>query len=860
MNIGLFLRTMARQSRGSRGRMAFFIACVAVGVTAVVGVAAIIDTIELGIRMRSRELLGGDLSIESRQPLALDAYLPADVAAAPRVLVTTLPTMVRSERGESRLAEIKAIDTTRGAFPLAGRIDLAPSKPLRDLLDDTTVLIAPALAESLSVQAGDTVHVGGKPFKVAGVIEREPEPLTFAFVFGPRVLMTEAALRTTGLYGFGNRVRYKQIFALPQRFAGAALTRLQGELEARIPGGGSYVRIETHEDAQPALRRTLERMQSYLGMVALLSLLIASVGVAQIASAWIAQAAPQTAILRCLGFRPREVLLMYLGHVLLLALIGSVLGAALGAALPALVLTAYPDLAPRELIGAVPVSALLRGVALGVGVAFVFSVPPLTAVWRVSPASVLRAEVAPLPVPRVVRVASWLVLAAGIVLAALAQTRSPMVALSFAAGVSGLAALLWSIARGLLFAVGRLPRERMPALIWQGAAALARPSAGTTGSIVALGLGTLVVLGITLIEGVLLREVATALPKDAPSVFIVDVQPEQWPGVERIVREHGGEHIQSVPVVMTRLRGVGGSTIDQLVRARERLDGSRSAGANGDRARDEERPRQMLTREQRITTLAKLSPSNEIVAGALWSKPDVPNEISVEEDYARDIGATLGTILTFDVQGVPLEFEVTSLRKVDWRSFSVNFFLVAEPGGPLDDAPRFILGAARLPPQREQAMQNALAEQFANVTVMRIQPMIDRAAELLGQIALAVRLLGGFAAVTGLVILAGAVASSQLRRAREAALLKALGLTRLRVASLFAVEYALAGMVAATLAAAGAYGLVILFTRNVLQLTTAPSWSASLIGWLVIVVLSIVAGLLASARALRSPPLAVFRE
>jgi putative ABC transport system permease protein len=238
----------------------------------------------------------------------------------------------------------------------------------------------------------------------------------------------------------------------------------------------------------------------------------------------------------------------------------------------------------------------------------------------------------------------------------------------------------------------------------------------------------------------------------------------------------------------------------------------------------------------------------------------VPNEISVEQDYARDLGATLGTVLTFDVQGVEIDFVVTSLRKVDWRSFSVNFFLVAEPGGPLEEAPRFVLGAGRVPPAAEQAMQNQLTGLFPNVTVLRIQPMIERATELLGQIALAVRVLGAFAALTGLVILAGAVASSQLRRAREAALLKTLGVTRLRVASLFAVEYALTGVVAATLASLGAYVLVLLFTRNVLQLGTAPSWAAALVGWLVIVLLSVGAGLLASLRALRAPPLAVFRE
>jgi putative ABC transport system permease protein len=857
----LFFQTMARQSRGARGRLSFFVACVAVGVAAVVGVSGIVDTVELGIRTRSRELLGGDLSIESRQSLAeLDKHLPPEVLAAPRVTVTTLPTMVRTDRGGSRLVELKAIDTTRGTFPLAGEIVTAPRAPVASLLDDHSVLIAPAIAEGEGLTAGDTLHIGGKPFRIAGVIEREPEPLTFSFVFGPRVLMTEAALKSTDLIGLGNRVRYKALFALPRSLTGAALTRLQDSLEAKIPGGGSYVRVETHEDAQPALRRTLERVQSYLGMVALLSLLIASVGVAQITSAWIAQAAPQTAILRCLGMRPREVLLLYLGHVLLLALIGSAIGGLAGATLPSLVLAAYPELAPAELIGMVPFAALGRGILLGVGVALVFSVPPLTAVWQVSPARVLRAEVAPLPVPRLVRVLSTVVLAAGIVLAALAQTRDWKLALSFAAGVTALAGLLWLLARGLLLAVGRLPRARLPVEIWQGAAALARPSAGTTGSIVALGLGTLVVLGITLIEGVLVREIATAVPKEAPSVFFADVQPDQWPEVERVVVKEGGVHIQSVPVVMARLRAVGGRTVEQLIAERERIEGHRAAGNAGDRARDEERPRQMLTREQRLTIAEQVPANNTIVAGAWRSRPEIVNEISVEQDYARDLGATLGTVLTFDVQGVALDFVVTSIRSVDWRSFSVNFFLVAESGGPLDDAPQFVLGAARVPASTEQRMQNQLAERFPNVTVLRIQPMIERATELLAQIALAVRLLGAFAALTGLVILAGAVASSQLRRAREAALLKALGLTRARVASLFAVEYALAGAVAATLATLGAYALVAVFTRNVLELTTLPSWSASVIGWLVIVALSIVAGLLASARALYAPPLAVFRE
>jgi putative ABC transport system permease protein len=266
----------------------------------------------------------------------------------------------------------------------------------------------------------------------------------------------------------------------------------------------------------------------------------------------------------------------------------------------------------------------------------------------------------------------------------------------------------------------------------------------------------------------------------------------------------------------------------------------------------------VLTREQRVTTLKTLPASNTIIEGSLWSDPNA-QEMSVETDFARDMGAKLGSRLTFDVQGVPVEFVVTSLRAVEWRSFSVNFFLVAEPGA-LDDAPQFVLAAARVPATAEQPMQDEIARLYPNVTFLRVRQLLERAAAILDQGALAVRLLGAFAAATGLIILSGAVAASQLRRAREAALLKTLGLTRIRVASMFAIEYALAGAVAGAIAAAGAYLLTWLFTHSVLDLSTTPSLRLCAAGWAITVALSILAGLAASARALRVSPLAVLRE
>lgn len=845
MKPALFVRLMLRESRGDRGRLLFFATCIAIGVMAVVGVGSLVEATEAGLRARSRELLGGDLAVEARRPLPdVRAHLPARYREGlAQVDLWILPTMVQNGAGRSRLAEIKAIDARRGAFPLAGKLELQPARPLSELLDDRSVVLAPELLRDLALSPGDRLRIGGRAFVVRGSVAQEPERLGFSFAFGPRVLMTKRALDTTGLLGFGSRVRYRSVFAFARRAPNGALTEIKHTLLASLPGAGSFIRIEGYDDAQPQIRKTLTRVQRYLGLVALLSLLLGSIGVAQIVGTWIAQSTEQTAVMRCLGLRPREVMLLYLAHVVLLALVGSAAGAAVGAALPHAAASAYPMLLPPEALVGFPLRACAQGLALGVLTALLFSVPPLTAIWKVSPALVLRSEAAPLPVPRSVRTSALALAGTGVLGAALIQSHDLSLAFTFTAAVIALSALLHFAATALQRGVGALPRRRLPALLWQGAAALKRPSAGTTASIVALGLGTLVVLAIALVERALDAEVESVLPENAPSVFLTDVQPDQWADVESLSRHFGARHVQSVPVVMARLSAVDGTEVSKLVA--ERQD-------------DESRARWVLTREQRITWFDALPKTNVLIEGKLWQRDDVA-ELSLEQDFARDLGVGVGSRLRLDVQGVPMNFTVTSLRDVEWRSFDVNFFIVAEPGY-LEQAPQFRIGAMRVAPEAEQPIQDALTRRYPNVTVILVRRLIERVAGILDQVAFALRLLGGFAVLTGLIILISAVASTQLRRAREAALLKTLGVTRAHIAALFAVEYALRGAVAGSLGALFAYGLAYGFTSQVLELSRPPSPLLCLAAIVITSALSVGGGLLASARALWVRPLFVLRD
>ncbi|HEX5659334.1 MAG TPA: FtsX-like permease family protein, partial [Polyangiales bacterium] len=603
--------------------------------------------------------------------------------------------------------------------------------------------------------------------------------------------------------------------------------------------------VESRYEAQPALRASFQRVQPYLGLVALLSLLVASVGVAQIVAAWLAQTVKDTAILRCLGMSPRELLALYLGHVLVLGLLGSAIGASVGAFAPWAIARAQPMMLPPELLSAgFDWLVVARAFALGVLVPVLFSLPALLAVHRVPPGRVLRTDAEPLPVPRRVQALALAAAILALVGATYLQTEAWDITLAFSAGFAALAGVNALVAQGLVRSLDGLRSASLPAWLWHGAAALRRPGSAALGSMVALGLGTTVVLSMQLLQDTLDRDLAAALPRDAPSLFLLDVQPDQWPELERLARAAGATRTDSVPVTMARLTAIDGSTVDKLVKQRTRDMNTRSQW--------------VLTREQRITWGAQLPPDNRLVEGALWTRPDV-SEVSIEQNFARDLGVKLGSVLDFDLQGVPLSFTVTSVRTVEWRSFAANFFLVVEPG-VLEEAPHVRLGTVRIAQERERALQDTLASTFPNITVLRVRDLAERALAVLQQAALAVRVLGGFALVTGIAILVGAVAASGTRRVREAAVLRALGVGRAQIARLLAVEFALRGGVAGVLGAGGAYGLTYACSRFVLELEARPDWRACVVALAVVMALAVAGGLLASARALFVLPISVLRR
>ncbi len=856
-----YARLTVRESRGARRRLALFTACLAVGVAAIVTVASLSASIDQGIRAEARRLLAADVTVSARRPLpaTLDELLERAELATPgvirrtsvRELVTVAAAPPQDGRpGPSRLVELKVID---GDFPFYGELKMEPAASLDALLAPGAVVVAPELLASLKIGVGDELLFGGAGYRIAGTVLDEPDRLNFSFSMGPRVFVSSEGLARASLLGRGSRVRYEALLKLPDGAGAADAHALEAFLKSQMPDAERY-RITTYMDAQPSLRRSLARVARYLGLVGLLSLLIGGVGVAQTVRAWIAERTDAIAIMRCLGMRPREVVTLYAGQTVLLGLVGSALGAAIGIGIQVLVPTVIlPEVVPPEFVRPWQPLAIVRGVALGVGVALIFSLPPLLDIRRVPPARVFRVDSEPLRLRRGTRFAATAVLLLGVWGAATWQGGSAAIGAIFTGGLVVVAALLAGGALGLSTLVARLPRDRGRLWLRHGLARLARPGAATVSSIVALGLGVMIVLAMHLVERHLTTQLAAELPEHSPSCFLVDIQPDQWEEVHRTLVENDARAIEVVPLVMARIRALDGVAADALLERGAPSEVGRDGGGEDDPGPS----RWALRREQRLTYYETLPDGNEIVAGALWSDPAL-DEISIEEDFAESLGIGLGSTITLDVQGVAIELTVTSIRAVNWRTFGVNFFLVVEPG-VLEDAPQMRIATALLPPGGDQRVQDALALAFPNITLIRIRDVLDKLLAMLNKASLGVQLLGGFTVIAGVIILAGSIGAGAVRRGREVALLKTLGMTRRGISAVFAVEYALVGLVAALVG--GAAGAVLAWAV-LTELMEIPwehrplAYAGTAAGTILLVV---IAGLSASARALAVRPVAVLR-
>ena len=849
-----YLRLARRESRRAWGRLALFIMCVAVGVASVVVVDGLSRGVTDGIRTEGRRLMAADVAVEGNRPVpeALDE-IAAQFGVVDRVDVREFVSVaIVPDQVSMQLVEVKVVE---GDYPFYGELLTEPMQPLSALTGEDSIIVAPEVLEKLNLKVGDELSLGGVSFRIAGTVVEEPDKLDISFTIGPRIFLSPEGLARTSLASRGSRIDHSALLKLPDSGTAEDAERLKQAIESQLPDA-EFFKTRTFTSAQASLQRSFQRIGRYLGLIGLMSLLVGGVGVAQVVRAWIAARTDDVAVLRCLGVTPGEAVILFTIQVAAMGLLASLLGAMIGQAL----LLALPHLAdasllPGDLVHAWQPLAVLRGILLGVGVAVMFTLPYLWALRKVPPSRVLRRETEPVKSGRLVMALGVLFLLLCVWLAGSLQTGSWWQGAYFVGGLVATTLTLMLAAWAIVRLVRFLPRDVGSLHVRHGLGRLVRPGAGTMAAIVSLGLGVAFVFSARTAQDRLGSELLSETPENAPTAFFVDVQSDQWPALAELLKDEGSVGLDSQPIVTGRFVAIDGVPVSELMRRTPAPDAN-----DGSRPREGERGRSrwQLTREQRITYGDSLPRGNQITVGDFPS--GAKNGISVEENFARSLGLEIGSQLTIDIQGVPVDLIVTSLRSVDWRTFGINFFLLAEPGGPLTDAPQQRVAVARIPPDKAAAVQSKVVSTFPNITVIPIKDVLEKVMAVLEKLGAAVRGLGLFIVVAGTVVLGCTIAASQARRAREVALLKTIGMTRRDVLAIFAIEYSLVGAVAAVVGiAAGLITSWVIVVKG-MELPWSLNFADILVAFIATVAIAVLAGLGSSLRALNVRPAEILRS
>ncbi len=830
-----------RETRAAWRQFVGFFACVALGVAALASVGTLGANLQRTLGREAKSLLGGDVEVRSTRPI--DHEIESDVSRlqAEGAVVTRVQEMVGMARsaadGRTLLVELKAVDAR---YPLYGVVDTMPAKPLESLLDDGGVIVEESLLSRLALGIGDRVEIGATAFTIRGIVRREPDRPASVVSLGPRILLSPASFARTGLVRVGSRLRHRVLLRLPES-VGARPAR---DVLAAAASGVA-VRVVTFDDAQPGLRRFFAQLTTYLGLVGLVSLLVGGIGVASAVSTFLRRRRNTIAVLKCLGADSRVLLLTYLLQTQVLGLLGSMTGAAMGVAVQPLLVRVLAGIVPFALGSRPEPATILRAVTMGVATTLLCALWPLLGIRDVRPSAILRSDVEPIPRRR-----PWLVivpLGAGLAALAVWQAGSLVVGAIFVGACAAALALL----AGLAYIVRRAARalRTVRGLEWRyGLANLHRPGGHTAVVIVALGVAMMLLEGVALLERSLSRQLDYEQRREAPSFFFIDLQPDQREAFADIVTRASGSAVQLTPLVRSRLAAVDGVPV-----TRDMVD-RRRGGRHDDRT-------WYLTRDYVLTSAASPPANNVIVGGRWWTETEAAERprISVEEDAAASLHVGVGSRLAFDVQGVVIEAEVMSIRRVDWQSFSTNFFVIFSQGA-LAGAPTTYVATARVPRSSENVLQDNVVAAFPNVTAIPVRDVLERLGAVLDQLALAIRVIALFSIAAGLVVMVGALTASRYQRLYESVILRTVGATRATVARTFAVEYGCLG------AAAGLGGsvLAMLLAWIVLRFVLSVRWTfepaALLLGVALTVLLALGVGFLATFRLLGARPLVVLRQ
>lgn len=828
-----------RDSRSSRARLLLFSSSIIIGIAALVAIGSFGQNLKEAVENQARGLLGADLVLTSRDPLTPEAEKLVDSIGGKRIRETLFSSMVYFPNSSgTRLVQVRAQEP---GFPFYGELETDPPSAAVDF-QKGGALVEESLLIQYGAKVGDPVRVGELTLPITGAVRKVPGETAIFATIAPRVFIPLSRLGETKLVRDDSFARFKIYYSLAPPLSATNLVRtLKPKLEE------FKLSTETVEDRKRNLGRAMVNLEQFLNLGGFIALILGAIGVASAIHVHVRQKLVSTAVLRCLGAPVGQTFAIYLLQAMALGLFGAIAGALLGTAVQLILPRVTADLIPFTLSTSLVPAEIWKAMGIGFVTCVLFALFPLVGLRSATPLTVLRGSVDLAPSKDPARYILFAILAGAILLFARGQTRKWEHALGFTGGILGAFALLALVARAAIIVARFVIRERWPYVWRQGMANLFRPNNRTLLLVLAIGLGTHLVLSMHLTQASLTEDLLPASRLNQPNCALFDIQADQKEGIRAILEKQNLPLLQEVPIVTMRLAEVKGEKVSDLLKPR---------GSNRER-----RPGWVLRREYRSTYRDTLEESEKSLAG-VWPSPSKDQTIapiSVEEGIAKDLGVGIGDRVAFDVQGVQIDCVVAHIREVDWKRVQPNFFVVFG-SGHLEEAPAFNVVTTRVETREASAaLQRAVVVSFPNVSTIDLTLVLETVESVLEKVGFVARFMAFFTIATGLIVLVASILTGKYQRVQETILLRTLGATRRQALGILLVEYLLLGLIAgltgAFLANASSWALARFIFEMPFSVALLPS--AVAVGS--VCLLTVATGLAASRGILDRPPLEVLR-
>lgn len=863
-------RVAWRELRASKAKFVFVIFSVAVGVAALTGVRGFSDSFHRALLKDARTLMAADLS----------ASLPHQPSQKQleRLRSTSFPGVPPGQVGETRvtgmlsmasspgnpvplLVSMKAVDPQK--YPFYGHVVITgtlPGQP-RDFaraLTNSTILVADSLLVRLNTSVGAPLKIGNSTFRIAGIIRHEPDRISSVMPFGPRVMITQEALKATGLLQPGTHVAERFLYKLPP---GADVDQARASLQRALPGA----QVVDYREANPSLSAGLRRSTALLSLICLVALVLGAIGVGMAMRAHLDQRVETLAIMKSIGARSSAIFRIYLLQTLFLGLIGGLIGVGLGLA----VQRVLPVLLGSLLVVPTGLDFFLGPAAAGLGAGILttllFCLPPLLSIRKVPPSLVLRRMVeqggmaAPRPggrsvaarLPQVLRrlfVRDWLqwalpaVILAGLAAIAAELSGSAVVGRWFAVAVCGLLVAAFVLSSAVLRVLRvwlESTRRILHSAVRQGLANLYRPGNQSAVLLAALALGVMLVLAVFLTERSIVLEMEQTIAPDVPNVFLIDISEGELQKVEQFIDRqpevHGAtETLAVVQGIITSIDGVPAATL-----------------------REEGQDSKKLLQTVPFTSSSALPKGSSVVKGSWWKKDDGVS-LAVTPWVASGLHLKLGSKLTFLVQGRTIHARVTTIVKHDGNHVYARSGFIFTPRA-LAGLHDVWYAGIHVEQNHVGQFEGAFYRAYPTITIINVADLLSTVQAILKTVSTVIRFLAAFSILAGIIILASSVAGTRMRRIREVVVFKMLGARRRHIVAVFSVEFLLLGLLAGVVGVIFANLLAEVLLGRV-QVEYQINWMASVVAILATMTLAVASGWISSLRILDQRPMEVLRE